>query len=575
MIVVVVVGSVLVGCTEGQAEEAPGTSLPSPTTVTVVNVPSIAGVTLSAAQVGNFELLEMEVDLSAEYDNPYDQREIVLDAVFAGPDGTELDVPGFWDGRERWKIRFTPSQVGEWTYAVTVSDHRGRSEQTRGTFIVDDSDRPGWLQIGSTVDPSYSSRYLAWSDGTPWYGRGHADLDMALGGADPGGEGLRIFNEMPETGENFVMWWPTWGNNFIAQAYDDYAPAQMEIIDFALREAEAKDATVVYTIWTHQYLRTEAHPWGDSRWLANGFSQLTDVSGFFTDGESLAWQENYYRYTIARWAYSPAIAMWQTITEINGTESNDQTDPWHGRVNSYFQEHDPYRHPTTATMSGSVDWPEGHAVMDVPQVHLYEFLNDPIEAAAQLARWTQLMWEREEKPNWVGEYGDRGQQFYPEMLHHSNWAALASGAAMTPIEWNDGAAYGQFDDAMAADMARLAAFVDEVPLVTYDPEQVGVTASDPALRAWAVAGDTGGVLWIQDFALEGATMDEIRGDQTVRRGSSVTLDTLAYGPWTVTPYHTWTGEWLEAFTVDCIDGTPCVVALPDFSRDLALKLARP
>jgi hypothetical protein len=50
-------------------------------------------------------------------------------------------------------------------------------------------------------------------------------------------------------------------------------------------------------------------------------------------------------------------------------------------MNRYFQENDPYSHPTTATMSGWVDWPEGHEVMDMPQVHLYHELRDPIEWA--------------------------------------------------------------------------------------------------------------------------------------------------------------------------------------------------
>ncbi len=443
-----------------------------------------------------------------------------------------------------------------------------------GTFKVTESDRHGWLQIGETVDPTYSPRYLAWSDGTPWYGRGHADLGMAFGGPDPSGQGFRLLNQMKDFGENFVMWWPTWNNNITAEAYDDYSSAQAGVIDYILAETEAAGATLSFTIWTHQYLRTDNHPWGDSRWEQNGFNHLTDIDGFFTDPESLAWQENYYRYTIARWAHSPAIAMWQTITEINGTEAYEQTNPWHERLNAYFQDHDPYRHPTTATMSGSVDWPEGHAVMDMPQMHLYEFEGDPIRAADLVADWTTLMWDREEKPNWIGEYGDRGQQTYPEMMHNANWAALAAGAAMTPAEWNDGHGYGEFDQSMQEDMARFATFVEEVPLVTYDPDALLVSTSDPEVRGWGVAGEAGGLFWVQDFALEGASMDEIRADDTVRSGVVATIDSLAGGTWTVTPYDTWAGEWLEPFTVECPFDTPCVVALPDFHRDLAFKLSR-
>ena len=117
---------------------------------------------------------------------------------------------------------------------------------------------------------------------------------------------------------------------------------------------------------------------------------MGDINSFFTSEEAWAWQENFYRYIIARWGYSPAIGMWQTVSEINGTNAYDQTDPWHKKVNDYFVANDPYRHPTTASKSGGgsdIPWPEGHRVMDAPQVHIYDPLNDnPVGAASVLAR---------------------------------------------------------------------------------------------------------------------------------------------------------------------------------------------
>lgn len=557
------------------------TTSPSPSTTTTVSpsstsppdLPGIISVETSADEVPNYALLELTVDLEAQYDNPFDAREVRLEGVFAGPDGSTWNVPGFWDAKNAWRMRFTPSQVGDWTYRVWIEDSRGDSQAGDGSFTVAPSDNKGWLRVGSDVDPSYSPHYLAFSDGTPWYGRGHADLDMALGGADRSGDGLRLFNSMAGYGENFVMWWPSWGNNFIQATYDDYSSAQLEIIDYVLREAEAKDVTVAFTIWTHQYLRTNAHPWGNDRWAVNGFSKLTDIAGFFVDPESLAWQQNYYRYIIARYAHSPAVAMWQTITEINGTESYDETDTWHEGIDSYFKENDPYRHPTSATMSGWVDWPRGHSVMGLPQVHLYHELGNPVEFAAQVVDWTRLMWEREEKPNWVGEYGLEGQQHYPELMHSANWAALVAGAAMTPIEWNDRSGFGTFDDEMAADMARFSTFVEEVPLVVYAPEPVEVGVSDQEVRGWALLGESGGVAWIQDFALETATMDDIRADRTVRSEVVLTLDPVTAGVWTVTPFDTWQGMWLDPITVDCPGGI-CEIPVPDFTQDLAFKLER-
>jgi hypothetical protein len=63
---------------------------------------------------------------------------------------------------------------GRWDYQVTVTDRRGVSDGLEGTIEVAASDHPGFIRIRSDVDPSYSSRYFAYEDGNPWYGRGHA-----------------------------------------------------------------------------------------------------------------------------------------------------------------------------------------------------------------------------------------------------------------------------------------------------------------------------------------------------------------------------------------------------------------
>lgn len=575
--------AVLVGCA-GENGSATTTTAPGSTTTTIQATTTTAAATAVGPQVtaattentepAAYDLVEFYVELEADYDNPFDQREVTLDAVFTGPERATLELPGFWDGEDSWRLRFTPSQVGTWEYSIVVTDHSGPSEPLTGSLEVAPSDHPGFLRIGNQVDPDYSPRYFAYEDGTPWYGRGHADLDMGLGGPAPGGEGLRKFVEMAESGENYEMWWPMWGSNYIQASYDNYAPAPMKTIDFVVREAEAHGVALVYTIWTHQFLRTRNHDWPDPSWTFNGFSHLTDIDGFFTDPEAWAWQENFYRYTIARWSHSPAILMWQTITEINGTESYEHTDPWHEKVNAYFQQYDPYQHPTTATMSGAVDWPEGHAVMDVPQVHLYHvFGENPIFDTSYFADWTSLMWEREEKPNWIGEYGVPLQRLYPEFMHFANWASLAAGAAATPIEWNDRRLFGVFDDEMKADMRRFADFIEEVPLVVYDPEKLPLRISNPEVRGWGLAGETGGVVWVQDFALDGVTIEEIRADQTVRSGVTVTVDGLAAGSWTLSPYDTWQGVWLDDIVVEC-SGTSCELPLPDFSSDVAIHLHR-
>ena len=80
--------------------------------------PSISVVTPNRTELPRYESLELSVALKAKYNNPYDLRQVSLDGIFSGPEGVEMKVPGFWDGEATWRVRFTPSQAGQWTYQL-------------------------------------------------------------------------------------------------------------------------------------------------------------------------------------------------------------------------------------------------------------------------------------------------------------------------------------------------------------------------------------------------------------------------------------------------------------------------
>jgi hypothetical protein len=270
--------------------------------------------------------------------------------------------------------------------------------------------------------------------------------------------------------------------------------------------------------------------------------------------------------------------MWQTVTEVNGTNAYDQADPWHEKVNDYFVMNDPYRHPTTASGSGEVDWSTGHAVMDMPQVHLYEFDNsgsepDAVASAAHVADWTQTMLKNADKPNWVGEFGVTGNSHYPELFHNSIWAALATGASMTPAEWNSGGSWGRMTPEMNEDMSRFANFVRDLPHARWKPSVLQIESNDEQVRAWGIAGDDGGLFWVQDFSLEGTSIDEVRSSMLQRAGVRVEIKDIPPGTYLVSPYDTWQGDYLDPFEAECA-GDICVIDLPDFKSDMVFKLLR-
>ena len=537
--------------------------------------PRIISVELDRENVPRYESIELTLKIDAEYSNPYDAREVGLEGIFTGPDGSKMVIPGFWDGEEAWIIRFTPPQEGLWTYMLTVRDARGVSLPHLGELTVTPSDLHGWIRPGHLFDPSYSGRYFVYHDGTPFYGVGHADaLNILIDGFDAT-EGVRLFDTMKEANENYVVWWPLYTNSPVSSSYDQYSVANMKVIDMIVKDAEKEGIYLIFTIWDHPQLRDDNHPsWDTGNWSRNGFSKLSSLEDFFISEEAWAWQENFYRYIIARWGYSRAVGMWQTVSEINGTNALEQMDPWHEKVNAYFVSNDPYHHPTTASGSGEVDWEAGHLAMDVSQVHLYEWNEDAVGAAAHTAEWTSRMWERAEKPNWIGEFGVTGDTYYPELFHNSIWAALASGAAMTPAEWNSGGAWGRMTPEMNADISRFAQFVADLPLAQWNPTKLEITSSDAAVRAWGLAGSDGGLFWVQDFSLAGRPIEEVRNEMTLRSGIQVTLQGLSEGSYAIHPYDTWQGVYLDEISVECTDGEACVINLPDFTSDIAFKFVR-
>ena len=545
-------------------------------------LPEILTVDRNVEQITLYKKLELTLTINAQYDNHYDQREALLNAIFTAPDGSTMLVPGYWD--KEWKVRFTPSQIGKWSYTLTMKDTMGTSKPNVGSFDVLSSDDPGWLQVGSQFDPTYSSRYLVHHDGTPFYGIGHGDVFSVFSRAS---QVERLLGSMQQAKENYFVWWPQFYFSLIRDNYDDYNLLNGDLIDSVLERTEREGLFMVFTLWDHSQLRDTSHDWSDGNWWRNGFRHLVDADSFFTDDEAWQWQENWYRYIIGRWGYSPSIAMWQTVSEINGTNAYENSNEWHQKIHQYFSDNDPYNHPTTASMAGDLNWVEGHNVMDLPQVHIYEDLQPnnsvlTINSAKVIASYTQDMWQNNNKPNWIGEFGvinntsDDSTNYYPELFHNAIWSALGAGAALTPAEWNDFDNWGVMTAAMEQHLTYFSDFISPLPMAAWDPIQLVISSKNSTIRGWGIAGKDGGLVWVQDHTLEGLDIVSIRANRAVRKNVSVDIAGLTSGQYKIVPYNTWQGVFGESYTIDCSPMTNglCTIALPDFTSDMAFKLER-
>ena len=108
---------------------------------------ALRAVTLNRAVVPRYEKLELTLDLSANYDNPFDPEDVSVYADFTSPQAQRVRVNGFLNqkftrrldsghehldaaGAPVWTVRFAPGGVGTWQARVVAHDRTGTVSRT-------------------------------------------------------------------------------------------------------------------------------------------------------------------------------------------------------------------------------------------------------------------------------------------------------------------------------------------------------------------------------------------------------------------------------------------------------------
>jgi len=88
-----------------------------------------------------YQLWELEVENNKIYTDPL--RNVTLSVKMTSGDGRVFNHSGFYDGNNKWKIRFSPDEYGEWAYEYWFTDD---GKKTSGEFGCIASDKPGRVQ---------------------------------------------------------------------------------------------------------------------------------------------------------------------------------------------------------------------------------------------------------------------------------------------------------------------------------------------------------------------------------------------------------------------------------------------
>jgi len=306
-----------------------------------------------SAGVGRFEKIEFGLQLSDDLQsevnryllsgnglNPYNPDQVSIVATFTGPDGTARKAFGFYmephrrAGNQRWeavphdhkwRVRFAPDLVGNWTVNVSVTINQNQSLPSQNTtFNCVNSPNPGYVIRGR--DGSSTDRYLRYSGtGETFFVIGEnmvwADFELKPAAHQ---QYRKWITELSESGGNFArLGLISWEYGIEWEQLGNYQNRQNRAweLDQIIELCEQKGVYLDLLMNLHGAFRPK--PWdGHSyNWETNPYhAHLDGVEepvDFFTNEDARRHFKHKLRYHVARWGYSTSVAVWELLSEID------------------------------------------------------------------------------------------------------------------------------------------------------------------------------------------------------------------------------------------------------------------
>ena len=114
-----------------------------------------------------FKRCEIVLHSTKEYENPF--MDVDIDAVFTHESGRKITLPGFWNGKNEWKVRFSADRPGTWSYTVTCTDQENPSLCDNGIIEALPCHPQTKLEKHGYVRLDPQKRYMVYEDGTPFF----------------------------------------------------------------------------------------------------------------------------------------------------------------------------------------------------------------------------------------------------------------------------------------------------------------------------------------------------------------------------------------------------------------------
>ena len=406
----------------------------------------ITSVTPSATRVKQYDAVFFEVALTGEWDNPYLQEEAALDMVLTAPSGKELVLPCFYKEGESgaestWEARFTPQEKGKYTYFFRYTqDGQVASESAPATFKSRRSKLQGILHVRDNWT-------LVYDNGQPFRGVG-----INLCWESRTQDDSKFFSDLHEQHDrfNFDAMLPDFaknGGNFTRMWICDWNfPIDRQTGFNNHRYEETTEYMNRSAVERLDHVVNLSDDLGIKIMLCMGQGNVVADQAFFTCPDAKVRYRNYLRYIVARWGYSPAIAMWEFFNEIDNVQHNapDGVIPaeyivaWHDEMSTYLAGLDPFQHIRTTSISHrDLEGLNDLANLDINQKHIYNATHvvpETIDAYIAKHNKPYIVGEVGYEWDWSKNFDDFADGMNMD-FRRAFWYGLFSQTALTPMTW--------------------------------------------------------------------------------------------------------------------------------------------
>ncbi len=286
------------------------------------------------SNIQKWEMYEFEVHGRCWTDNPSNESAVI--GEFVSPSGKKLNVEGFYDGQDVWRVRFVPDEEGEWQYLI-----RGEGVEIlqRGVLCCISSDNKGFIHVHP-----YNPYAFAYDNGEAFFPMGDtcyglytdSHINSKLRSKYLETRRKQNFNfvrmgvvHSPDHWDKDIRYFP-WGGTPQNPDLDHFNPLYFQGLDKVLSEMKSMGMNaelIMLNFYQRPFIDTKL--WTSRR------------------------EKNWLRYLTARYSAFTNIFLWTISNEYethpDGIYRLDFPDDveWAKTTAKFIKERDPYKHLIT------------------------------------------------------------------------------------------------------------------------------------------------------------------------------------------------------------------------------------